>query len=574
MKRHSNPYARKLRQFRYHAKQLKRLLANGEFARMAEARQQQIVQRLRRLYADLAGVISGTRLRRALAGLALVLAAGAATPALGQTFGSPVVDPFNIDAVNDWSIPTLADIDNDGDLDLFVTGYNYSAGEYYFNLKFYENVGTPEEPDFVGPTLNPFGITDIGFTRAEFVDMDNDGDLDMLAMGGYYFSTVVYYENIGDAENPGFGSQQVNPFNIPAVNGLLGFLNAADMDDDGDNDLLIGNYPNDLTYMQNIGTPESPNFSTAINNPFGLTNPSLASLVRIGDLVDFDNDGDFDIFYQTYGFYPSENLLYYAQNTGTPQAPLFSPPMVNPFGVILPSGESVQVAVGDLDNDGDNDILAGIYYGGIIYYENLGSPNSLPTSANAQITMDEDTQYAFQESDFPFNDPDGDQLDAIRISGLPMVGSLTYNGSAVTQDQEIPAGDVGNLVFTPNPDDFGTAYDSFDFEVSDGMAFSASSYTMTINVTDITSVSDLFPEARLTVAPNPVRDLLTLELNGMDRPHEFQLRILAPNGQQLLQDSFQAVSGQTTRSFDLSQLPAGNYLLQLEGLPAQPFIKL
>ncbi|MCB0677330.1 MAG: VCBS repeat-containing protein, partial [Saprospiraceae bacterium] len=131
MKRHSNPYARKLRQFRYHAKQLKRLLANGEFARMAEARQQQIVQRLRRLYADLAGVISGTRLRRALAGLALALAAGAATPALGQTFGSPVVDPFNIDAVNDWSIPTLADIDNDGDLDLFVTGYNYSAGEYY-----------------------------------------------------------------------------------------------------------------------------------------------------------------------------------------------------------------------------------------------------------------------------------------------------------------------------------------------------------------------------------------------------------------------------------------------------------
>jgi hypothetical protein len=106
-----------------------------------------------------------------------------------------------------------------------------------------------------------------------------------------------------------------------------------------------------------------------------------------------------------------------------------------------------------------------------------------PTAADRTVTATEDTAFTFSAADFGFSDVDaGDSLTKIQITSLESNGTLTLAGADVTLDQEILVADIGNLVFTPAPGVTGTGYDAFDFKVHDGTEYSASDYTLTIDV--------------------------------------------------------------------------------------------
>jgi VCBS repeat-containing protein len=132
--------------------------------------------------------------------------------------------------------------------------------------------------------------------------------------------------------------------------------------------------------------------------------------------------------------------------------------------------------------------------------------NDLPTASNNTITTNEDTNHVFSTSDFNFSDvDDSGSLNKIKITSLEDNGALQYyNGSAwvdVTLNQEITATDIANnkLRFKPDTNENGTSYTSFAFQVSDGTAYSSSSYTMTVNVT---AVNDAPSAANDTVSVN------------------------------------------------------------------------
>ena len=110
-----------------------------------------------------------------------------------------------------------------------------------------------------------------------------------------------------------------------------------------------------------------------------------------------------------------------------------------------------------------------------------------PSAADGEVTLDEDTTYAFTVADFNFNDPDGDPLTKIQITRLESAGSLTLNGVELLQSDEVARADIeaGNLRFTPNPNANGMGYADFGFKVHDGGAYSIGSYTMTVNVTPV-----------------------------------------------------------------------------------------
>ena len=112
--------------------------------------------------------------------------------------------------------------------------------------------------------------------------------------------------------------------------------------------------------------------------------------------------------------------------------------------------------------------------------------NDAPTAAHGEVTTLEDTDYAFAADDFNFSDVEvDDTLSSVRIVTLPALGSLTNDGTAVMTNQAIARADIdsGKLVFTPPANADGDAYTRFTFKVSDGTRESASTYTMTINVT-------------------------------------------------------------------------------------------
>ena len=109
-----------------------------------------------------------------------------------------------------------------------------------------------------------------------------------------------------------------------------------------------------------------------------------------------------------------------------------------------------------------------------------------PTAAHGEVTTLADTDYTFAAADFNFDDGEtGDPLASVRIVILPALGSLTNDGTAVTEDQEIAKADIdaNRLVFTPRANADGDASTSFTFRVSDGTYESALAYTMTVNVT-------------------------------------------------------------------------------------------
>lgn len=118
--------------------------------------------------------------------------------------------------------------------------------------------------------------------------------------------------------------------------------------------------------------------------------------------------------------------------------------------------------------------------------------NDAPTGGNDSVTTSQNTTVILGLNDFgAFSDPDGDRLAAVQITTLESNGSLEYyNGTAwvgVTANQVVTAADIvgGKLRFVPDTNENGSPYATVGFKVSDGTAYSASAYTLTVNVTSV-----------------------------------------------------------------------------------------
>lgn len=118
--------------------------------------------------------------------------------------------------------------------------------------------------------------------------------------------------------------------------------------------------------------------------------------------------------------------------------------------------------------------------------------NVAPSSTNDSQTTLEDTPVILGSADFgTYSDPENSPLAAVKITGLPTLGSLQYNNGsawvAVVQDQVISKADLdaGKLQFVPAPNGNGSGYASIGFKVSDGTAFSINANTLSVDVTPV-----------------------------------------------------------------------------------------
>jgi len=122
----------------------------------------------------------------------------------------------------------------------------------------------------------------------------------------------------------------------------------ADYDNDGDTDMFLGNLAFPGRLMRNDGDTDNddlPNFVEVANSGLGNTvNISSASF------VDFDNDGDKDLFIGRWGFnFLFKNML---METGEPTFVSFT----DLTGFFKVKNRAMGAAWGDFDNDGDLDL--------------------------------------------------------------------------------------------------------------------------------------------------------------------------------------------------------------------------
>lgn len=126
-----------------------------------------------------------------------------------------------------------SDIDNDGDLDLFV-GTRLISGKYGFPASSYFLINENGKYTLASKQVNE-AFKNIGMvTDAVFTDIDNDGDNDIMVVGEWMEITVL--EN-----DKGVFSNSSDKYGLKDTRGMWWSITVSDLDNDGDEDYIIGN---------------------------------------------------------------------------------------------------------------------------------------------------------------------------------------------------------------------------------------------------------------------------------------------------------------------------------------------
>jgi hypothetical protein len=321
----------------------------------------------------------------------------ASSPTYTQQTGGD--NPFDgVDAGTN-SVPGLADVDNDGDLDLAVGKNNSTVSN---SIAYFENTGSSSSPNYVQQigTDNPFD----GFAGVDsapvFGDVDGDGDLD--APVGAEDGQIRYLENTGDVtRTPSFVEAENNPLSGQSLAGGNSAPTLADLDADGDLDIVAGKGDGTLAYFENTGSATNPSYSQEVGplpgNDYGEDSAPL--------LVDFDADGDYDIVIGE-----GDGEVSYLENTGSVTNPSFTRQTGgdNPFSSIA-LGDNAKLAQADIDGDGDLDLLAG--KGGsdasLLYFINEGDRTN-PNYSQASAGNNPFSAFSVTDGAPTFDDVDND----------------------------------------------------------------------------------------------------------------------------------------------------------------------
>ncbi len=313
-------------------------------------------------------------------------------------------------ATSGYNAPYLVDIDSDGDLDLFlgVLGGAFNPNRTSAdNFHFYE-----QRPDgsLTLRTKRFLDGIDVGSESIPgLADLDGDGDLDLL-VGNKLDPTTLrgarmfLFRNDGTASAPSF--TLADTLDLPGTYHFAPAL--ADLTGDGLVDMLLGTWNEGVLLLRNDGTKSDPRFVQDTTRTITLTRGSNATPA----LVDIDGDGDLDVFIGE----ASGELNFY-RNVGNANDPRFE--LVSETFDGIDAGRRSHPAFVDIDGDGDMDLILGREEPGALLYRNEG------TRTDARFVADSAFVLPLHPTASPvFVDLDGDGVAELIAGGLS--GGLTF----------------------------------------------------------------------------------------------------------------------------------------------------
>lgn len=241
---------------------------------------------------------------------------------------------------------TWADIDNDGDLDVFVSNQQDQ------NNSLYVNDGSGNfTPVSDGPVVSDGGHS----YSAAWVDIDNDGWVDLFVANGGMSHTQenFLYRNLGDGSFEKVTGTEITEGELASCGTAWG-----DYDDDGDQDVVITNYrfgTSPILY-RNDGKFRFTPVEGALDGPI------FASTAAVW--ADLDNDGDLDLVVS--GVFGLANRVFFNRGGGQLERVIAD-------AASLEGGYSYALIMIDAENDGDQDLVVANWGSAPAMYLNDGA---------------------------------------------------------------------------------------------------------------------------------------------------------------------------------------------------------
>ena len=327
------------------------------------------------------------------------------------------------------------DMDNDGDKDLLFSEESCTR-IYYMENQGNAAVAVMNSQTLF-PSITPVGIQ--LYPAPYLEDLDFDGKTDFIATPNLYARSDLstnflhsfwFYKNTGSNQLPVFtyvknnflqeGMIEMGDFSAPAF---------TDIDQDGDEDLFIGKYVNDsfrgsISFYENTGTVSTPSFKFITDDFLGI---SLLSLYNIKpQFLDVDKNGGIDLAFTATSIQGGSTNLYYALSTSS-HASTFGGQSLQSPNVTIGLNENITMA--DIDEDGKVDMLIGKSTGALEYWRNTG--NNFSLSNNKFLGLGESVTR--QNITAVVGDVDNDGRDDIVIGDqmgqLSVYGDFRFSGA-------------------------------------------------------------------------------------------------------------------------------------------------
>ena len=282
--------------------------------------------------------------------------------------------------MGDYSSPTFADIDGDGNLDLVSTGVYTETRRYNWKIFYYKKGDSgytlQTNPADLSVINDPFALdvkshsssSSLRIHHAAFFNADSDSNLELVVAKN---GKLHYYNLVTDTQHPAYGhyygafQSESYPLNNVTVNSdstrdaAPVFIN---LDDDTDLELVVGSSTSgDVGFFKYFDKNDSGTYVelTSTNNPFnGLALPNDP----FPAFVDGDGDGDLDLVIGSI-----EGTLKYYENTDTGYS--LDTRTANPFGHI-DVGDNAAPAMANMDSDSALELFIGHENGAFYYKQN------------------------------------------------------------------------------------------------------------------------------------------------------------------------------------------------------------
>ena len=297
------------------------------------------------------------------------------------------------------------------------------------------------------------GVDNGADANLDYADLDGDGDYDLLV--GDSAGNAEGVENTGSNTNPVWTDK--NAWDTDDV-GSNGSVALGDLDGDGDYDLLLGENDGHANGYENTGSIGGPVWTA--NTDWDTDDVGAKASVTLGDL---DNDGDLDLLIGE----DAGNTNAY-ENTGSIYAPVWTD---KDAWDVADIGDDASPNLGDLDGDGDLDVLIGDSAGHSEAYENTGSVTSPEwTNNDSWDVSDLGTNADPLLADL---DNDGDQdlmygVSTGEILGYENTGSFKVVDSSPYMNHGDTIGSMSGEDYVPGKYGVGMDFDGTDDELDMG----------------------------------------------------------------------------------------------------------